>query len=244
MMRIHQRRAWMSQIGLLVMLCLWIAFDPAFELMCERLRAGFRSPIAGLHDTVAYVGWLRPALFCVLIVATVSSFAWTLAGLLLRSPKQMRSLKAWLAVTGVVACWCGLAINASSIAWYGKRTRLAWQIEKFESIVGPLRTQWPDNDGALPEIGPFMAYPFGNPSTLLLLQPPSLSDHGLCISAVDRGESGAIRLQLSGIHNGDWVEWHPEASRPQSFSGGLSDHHQLESSLPLGSGWYLVRYDA
>jgi len=212
--------------------------------MCERIKGSIAAPITAFQEVVAYVGWIRPIVLLILVAGVAACFTWTLDGMLRRSSKQLRSLKAVLSLTALVAVWCGLAINTSSLAWYGKRTRLAWQIEEFESIVRPLRTEWPDNDGEIPGIGPYMAYPFGNPSTLVLLQPPSVSSNGFFISAVDRGVAGTIRLQLSGIHAGDWVEWHPSASSPQSFSGGLSDRHELRSSVSLGSGWYLVRYDA
>lgn len=244
MKRFYANAISIIHVALLLLMISWIACDPAFELMWSRFAQGITTPLAAFQDAVAYVGWIRPTLLLMMVAATVSSFIWTFAAMLGRSSKQQRSLKAALALTTLAAVWCGLVINTSSLAWYGKRIRLAWKIQALEAIVRPLRTDWPDNDGELPGIGPYMAYPFGNPSTLILLQPPSVPSSEFLISAVDRGELGTIRLQLSGVHAGDWVEWHPSASRPQSFSGGLSDRYDLKSSVSLGSGWYLVRYDA
>jgi hypothetical protein len=121
---------------------------------------------------------------------------------------------------------------------------MSWSVEQLEPLAERLRDQWPRGDSQLPEIGPFTAYPFGRPSVLLLMQPPSLNRESVHVSAIERSESGALRFQLGGSVANDWAEWHPETSRPRSFVGGLQDAHQLKAYSRLGSGWYLVRYDS
>ena len=246
MLYLKPRILWVSQVAFLALMTIWVAWDPACELMIERLGRGFTTPVAAYRDAVAYVGWFRPAMLMAVIAGMLLSLSWLLREMLGRRQgnKQLRSLLAMLALTAIVAAWCGLAINHSAFAWHAKRARLAWQVDQFESIAGPLRNDWPDQDGELPLIGPFMAYPFGKPSTLLLLKAPSVPGGDGSICAIERGESGSIKLQLGGLHGDDWVEWHPAASKPRSFTGGLGDSHDLGSSAALGAGWYLVRYKA
>lgn len=147
-------------------------------------------------------------------------------------------------MTTVVALWFALAIHHDSIAWQGKRVRFASRIDVLETIVSPLRANWPERDGELSAIGPFMAYPFGHPTTLVLLQAPRIASQWVYVSAIERCAGGAIKLQLTGTDGGDWAEWHPPQSHPSSFVGGLSDPHELRASSSLGGGWYLVRYKA
>ncbi|MEM6472584.1 MAG: hypothetical protein AAF802_23685 [Planctomycetota bacterium] len=242
MRRIGARILWVVHLLLLVSACLWIACDPWFELMFGYFRSGIASPIDAFGEAVAQAGQIRCVIFVVCVGLITSFVVLTLAGMLRKSSKRQRSLKAWLMLTAVVASWCGLVINLPSIAWQGKRIQFAIQIDEFESLVQPLRTNWPSVDGELAGVGPFMAYPFGNPSTLVLLAPPDVSNGSLFVSAVERDASGTIRLELSGIHSGDFVEWHTKGSKPSSFSGGLNVHYELQSSVSLGSDWYLARY--
>ena len=205
-MRLMSGSMWIFHGAFLATMFLWIGLDPSFDLMIERLRANSTSPTAAFHDAAAYVGWLRVELFATVLLGGMISYGWLLVGMLRRSAssRQLRSLRAALALIAISSLWCGLTVNASSLTWQSKRIRLAWQIDKFEKIVQPLRSEWPGNDGELPGLGPFMAYPLGDPSTLIMLQPPSVSQGGLYISAIDRDESGAIRLQLSGVRTEDW----------------------------------------
>lgn len=163
---------------------------------------------------------------------------------LTRSTANHRSVRQLLAMTTVVALWFALAIHHDSIAWQGKRVRFASRIDVLETIVSPLRANWPERDGELSAIGPFMAYPFGHPTTLVLLQAPRIASQWVYVSAIERCAGGAIKLQLTGTDGGDWAEWHPPQSHPSSFVGGLSDPHELRASSSLGGGWYLVRYKA
>lgn len=162
----------------------------------------------------------------------------------LPKPGSSRSLRRLLAATTVVALWSALCVQHELVAWHGKRARFAFRIAELESIASPLRNDWPARDGDLPLIGPFMAYPFGRPSTLVLLQAPQLASQRIYVSAVERCDDGAIKLQLTGTDGGDWAEWHPQGSHPKSFVGGLADAHHLNVASSIGDGWYLVRYES
>ncbi|KAA5541944.1 hypothetical protein FYK55_16235 [Roseiconus nitratireducens] len=225
-------------------LSLWAASDPWFEIMLQHLQGLFVAPAATIQETMAWVGLGR--LLSLLLLVTVAgggAAVWVMA-LCRRAghDRSLVSLRSLVALTGVMALWCSLFLNHSAIAWQGKRVRLALQRDRFDSIARPLRNDWPTRDGSLQHLGPYMAYPFGKPRTLILLTSPSVTGTQLCISAIERCDSGALKLQLAGPDGGDWAEWHPPSSQPGSFTGGLNEHHDLQASLELGGGWYLVRY--
>ncbi len=192
------------------------------------------------------VGWGRVLTLAVLVLIGGLSFmsaAFKLLGCM-KSETGHRSIRQLLVLTTVVALWLGFARQYDSIAWQGKRLRFSARIDELEAIAAPLRDHWPERDGEIPGIGPFMAYPFGRPTTLLLLEAPPVASRSLYISAIEKCRYGAIKLQLTGTDGGDWAEWHPPLRRPVSFVGGLADPHELHTATAIGNGWYLVRYRA
>lgn len=237
------RLLWASQLVGLTALVLWTAADPVLISLLDRL---FNLPAVSVDaaDWIARFGQLRLGLIAALLSVVAISFVGILIGMFGRSVQRssLKSLRGLIALTAIVALWCGFAIHRDTIAWQGKRLRIAWRIGELETLAQSLRTAFPDSDGELPRLGPFMAYPFGTPTVLILLKPPSLGSGELCVGAVQRGDQGDIKFQLTGPDGGDWAEWHPESSQPRSFVGGLGDHHQLATSLRLGNGWHLVRY--
>ncbi|WP_047812704.1 hypothetical protein [Rhodopirellula islandica] len=216
------------------MLVIWAAVDPSFEPL--------------VHGNWFSSGWMSAnpircvGIVLIAILAVGSLLGW-MVQFFARSSSMIhrRSLAQLLAVATLAAFWCALAIHLDTIAWQGKRARFAWRVQELERIAAPLREQWPQRDGELPAIGPFMAYPFGRPTTLVLLQAPPVAKRSVYVSAIE-SQNGAIKLQLTGTDGGDWAEWHPRQSRPSSFVGGLSDPHELEDATSIGHGWYLVRY--
>lgn len=230
------RRLWATHLASLVAFVGWAAADPLFEP-----TVGCRS----VQAAIEHVGWVR-----VLGVAAVAVLGGTsllvmivrLFGSARWQRPAHRSIRQFLAITAVVAIWLSLVHHHETIAWQGKRIRFAWRLDEFEAIVEPLRTGWPDRDGELSGIGPFMAYPFGEPTTLVLLQAPRVKSRSVYVSAIERGERGVIKLELTGDDGGVWAEWHPPESRPASFVGGLAEPHELRNAASLGHGWYLVRY--
>ncbi|WP_182868183.1 hypothetical protein [Stieleria mannarensis] len=231
------KQTWAIHLTALLALCVWAALDPLLPSL-------LRGPWAADLDDAAQ--WVRAAGFaCLVIIAAASMTA-----LLVRRRGRRRlsqracSLRRLMAITTVIALWCSLAIHHERIAWQGKRIRFACRIDQLEAIAAPLRNRWPNRDGELPATGPFMAYPFGQPTTLVLLQSPALADQQVYVSAIERCADGAIKLQLTGTDGRDWAEWHPPNSHPASFVGGLADPHQLRTAASIGRGWYLVRYDA
>ena len=245
---------WLVQLVSIVALTIWAASDAAFEVMIQRLRIATGTPFEVIQEIMRHVGYWRPLLLLCVVVVSLGGLGCWLAKLFIRqrpSPNvyqgSEKTLRMLLGMTAIIACWCGFAIHYSTIGMQGKRIRLAARVADFESLAAPLRNDWPDRDGEITRIGPFMAYPYGKPTTLLLITPPTVSGGATSISTVEKSTDGVIRLMLgsqaSDLNARDWAEWHPDGSRPDSFTDGLRERHFLRSSCSLGAGWYLVRYD-
>ena len=238
------RRLWMIHLVSLASVGVWAMLDLRFEAMMGSVVGAFSTSLGeSLPIVIEQTGTVRIVVLGVVVFSAVS----TLGLLLVRVFRsdfrsRSRSVLALLSMVTVSALWCGVVINHSAFAWQGNRFRMVMKVPTLETIAAPLRRDWPREDGNLSGVGPFMAYPFGRPSTLVLLESPSVSGGGLYIAAVERQSDGAILLQLSGTSHDDWAQWHPPSSRPESFVGGLSDPHELESWTYVGQGWYLVRY--
>ncbi|MGV3483840.1 MAG: hypothetical protein ACO1RT_05440 [Planctomycetaceae bacterium] len=227
-------RLWTIHLTALIALAVWTAIDPLFLTM-----VGLRSTA----NAAQIVGELRLAGAVVIAAVASMSLVLLLTNILgRRGDPRYRSTRQLLAITTVIALWCSLFVHHEAIAWQGKRARFALRVEQLEAVAAPLRGAWPEEDGELPQIGPFMAYPFGRPVTLVLLQAPRIDRQPVYVSAIERCPDGAIKLQLTGADGGDWAEWHPPGSRPRSFVGGLCDPHELRTATAIGDGWYLVRY--
>lgn len=238
------RVLWCLQFGSLTALAAWAAADPLFLPTVDDVYRWATTTVVEGEPWVHRVDpWRRSLLVCISLIAC-STLVCIVLGMLRRSERAsaFRSTKAWLKLTTAAALWCGFIANAEAIAWQGKRIRIASEVETLERLASQLRDSYPTVDGELPYLGPFMAYPFGQPSALILLQTPPLNSRSICVSAVQRTDAGAILLQLSGVDGGVWAEWHPPRSYPQSFVGGLGDRYTFETSHSIGRGWHLVRY--
>lgn len=240
------RRTWtLWCLHLVALACIlaWAMIDLRFESMLFALQMSATAPSSAFQAAEKHVGIVRPVLFLTLLVVAAATLV-ALIGNGFRSSQssQSRSIRSLSAIALIVSMWCSLAINASALAWQGNRIRVGMQLDQLEAITQPLRRDWPTRDGDIPRLGPFMAYPFGRPTVLVLLAAPTLAGDRLSIAAIERSDLGAIKLQLSGTDHDDWAEWHPPGSYPATFTGGLSDQHELDSSSQLGNGWSLVRY--
>ena len=129
----------------------------------------------------------------------------------------------------LVGVWIAVGVSHREIAWQGKRLRLYVQLEQFDVIVQSLREDWPREDGQHERLGPYMAYPFGQPRTLMLLAPPQVSPTGTTVAAVEKLRSGGLSFQLSGTEQGDsnlndWLEWLEKSNgRPELTKRASSD---------------------
>jgi hypothetical protein len=161
---------------------------------------------------------------------------------LFKGPSWRRSVKAWLTFTALVSAWCALYASWPALYWLGQTVRVRADIAAYDKPVQELRENWPGKDGESPTLGPFLGYPVGKPKTLLLIGVAHVPGADAPVTAVERSELGALRLQLAGAESGAWLEWHPPGSAPDSFVGGLQTRYTLLRQTELQRGWYLVRY--
>ncbi|WP_153558004.1 hypothetical protein [Roseimaritima sediminicola] len=239
----HRKLLWTAHLLALTSVAGWALLDLRSQAIFQSLAVGDSSVMTKAQTLYQHAELARFLALGAVVLTAGSSVLLLVADRFRRnSPSASRSLASLLALATVAALWCGLAVNRKSLAWQGQRLQLLLDVEELETIARPLREDWPVQDGQLPRLGPFMAYPFGQPKTLVLLQTPSLLGERLRVAAVERSDQGAIKLQLTGTAHDDWAEWHPPGSQPRSFVGGLGDRHRLVAATEIGRGWHLVRY--
>src|SRR4029079_7663159 len=111
-------------------------------------------------------------LLCIVAIALMAAALFTLiAGVvsLLGGGPRFRSIRMWLIFTALVAGWLGLVVSWPEIYWRGQQRRVAAVLATAESTVRDLNVHWPQEEGELPAIGAFLAYPKGHPATLMAL---------------------------------------------------------------------------
>lgn len=229
--------------GALVIVTAWILADPVFP------REQFRQPIDfGFLRGGKWpppLMWsppgVRPLLFKLWAATAILSGAAILLGLFV-GPIRQRGVRSWLVVLTLCGCWLALGTSWPHVAWFGKRFRVAGGISQLERVAAELRSAWPSEDGVLPTIGPFQAYPLGKPLVIVLLSPSDRPLGRVQFTSVERSDEGGLRFRLSGPERGDWLEWHPPCGAPATFQGGLGKYHRLLRYSSIADGWYLARY--
>jgi hypothetical protein len=235
---------WAANVLLLVVLCGWIVANPRVgpqmdhqwrEFVPRWERAHGRPPQAIAEANRRTTGLQAIRLGAVVTMAII------VVGLFFGAPRHRR-MRSWLALTALVAAWLTVFTSYPSLAWAGQRWRVSRQLDEFEAIAAPLRSAWPFEDSSTEALGPFNAYPIGQPQVLLLLTTPPAAPQELSFAAIERSPEGALRFDLVGSDGFAWLEWQPKDSQPASFVGGLGGAHTLIRATPLGRGWYLVAY--
>lgn len=218
---------------------LWILVDPlAKGAFVATVQSCVSYEYSGL---LAQFGTTRCAAIAMIFVIGCVTLVWEIwQRFFSKSPTL--TIRRMLMLTVVAAVWLALAFNLDKIDWQGKRLRSATRIDALERLAERLNEDWPSDAGEIAGLGPFTAYPFGEPRLLLLLTPHPLNSTNTVIAAIERSDAGALRFQLGGDDGGDWIEWHPTGARPANFTGGLEDAHQLKQASSLGGQWHLVRY--
>lgn len=156
--------------------------------------------------------------------------------------RRFRSMRTWLAFTAVAAGWLAFLVSWPDVYWRGQQSRVRSELAAAESMADYLEGHWPKADGDLPAVGPFLAYPIGNPTTLMPLKTATFADSPLKFSAVERSAGGTIRFELAGAETGSWLEWQADGGRPAPFKSGLEAHYDVARAHELAPGWFLVRY--
>jgi hypothetical protein len=236
------RALWAVNIIAFFFLAVWVFTDGRFsdaasELWSKPFRDG--RPGATTFPGPWYVG--RVMLLRLAGVLVIASTVGIFFGLFFGAP-QHRRVRSWLVFTLLAAAWLTLFATWGELAWRGQMLRLSDRLVGFETIAADLRSDWPDNDGERPHLGPFMAYPIGRPRMLMMLTAPAVPGSSTSFASVERSADGALHFELVGDEPGAWLEWHPTGSAPQSFVGGLQNQYPLERYSTLGNGWFLARY--
>jgi hypothetical protein len=94
----------------------------------------------------------------------------------------------------------------------------------------------------MPGVGPFLAYPKGDPTTVLPLRQITFPDTALRFAAIERTRDGAIRFELAGDEAGAWLERRAVDRPPGPFKSGLDMNYNVSRTARLAPHWFLVRY--
>lgn len=243
--RFHPVWIWSVNLLAVAAVIVWLLLDPRFEASVEWWRFGDDGKVgsSSLRDMGDW-RWLGFRNQIVVVTCSLAAMmnVLMLIGLAIGHSKS-RSVRGWLIATSILALWLFVATGWQDITWLGKQHRLRVVLNEFEEAIEELKKNWPKRDDERPIIGPFMAYPIQDPSTLILLTLPKFETTNTSIAVIEGG-NGIIRLELVGAEQGDWLEWHPPDSEPRSFASGLGEFYRIARYQQLGQNWYLVRYDA
>jgi hypothetical protein len=209
---------------------IWLWSSPASHQTVERLALSSPGGLRTATDWSVAVG-------AVLAIATLLATAWGL----LKGSQRQRSIAAYLVFTALVGGWLALATGWETVYGWGQARRVLADLAAFEATAKQLDADWPTDDGTQGDFGPFMAYPKGNPTCLLMLGQAKPPGGLLLVSAVERS-GGAIRFELSGAERPAWVVWQAEDAPATAFNSGLGGVYAVASQQRLAPHWRLVRY--
>lgn len=234
--------SWLVNLAILLSGFAWLFFSgesrKKIQLMLEVGHQLFRqwSDLAGAYVSQNFLlneaTWGTTAAIVTLVVVAL--------GLMFGSSQQ-RSVRSWLCFTALVCGWLALLVTWQGIAWKGQQYRVVSQLAPLEDFVQDLRTNWPKDDGTLPNGMSFVAYPKSEPSTLLSMQTFSIPGSKLQIAAVERQEGKFISLELAGSEGGAHLI-HCSEGKPESFLSGLRAYYETKQIASLGRDWYLVQF--
>lgn len=236
-------RFWIANAAAWAALAAAIVFDAATSRLLDDLSGGAvaaRAVVSAESRHGAVAVFRLAALATAVATAVVSGAALTFGVLL--GPPRHRRLQSWLVAMTLACCWLALFVSWRDAAWFGRRLRTAALIEQVAPIAARLNAEWPRQDGELPQIGPFMAYPARAPATLILLTPPQLEGQAAAINLIERTADGALHFGLGGTETGAWLIWRPAGGAPESFQGGLERRYELDRRQRLADKWWLATY--
>ena len=196
--RLVGRALWGVNLLTFFGLCAWIAWDGQFSEAASMLPAKLGRRL----DEVVTLGWpvsQHTARLLGLALAGVLALGSTIgifASLFLGS-RAHRRVRSWLAFTVLVSAWLALAVSWRELAWQSQTVRLKWNLTGFEAVADTLRTDWPAADGERMGVGPFMAYPHGNPSMLMLLTTPDVAQTSALFAAIEALASWRTAVSIS-----------------------------------------------
>jgi len=115
-------------------------------------------------------------------------------------------------------------------------------VSEFDEVSKRLLANWPNQDGDLAELGPYMAYPISRPRTLMMLKNPQVPGTSLAVSTIERGAEDDLHFQLTGNDAGFWIVRDLKAGEPRGFFNGLEGEYIPVQFTELRPGWFHVLY--
>jgi len=235
--------AWLVNALLLIGIVAWIYFDGRSSNAMGVLQETIGRRTQWLDSMTRSVRARADAIKTLIVTAGVAGCT-VLAmfiGLFI-GPRRFRSVRAWLLFMLLVSGWLGTVIAGPEIYWLGQQRRMRRVLAPVETMAQQLNANWPVEDGDMPGIGPYLAYPKGRPTLVLPLKWIAFPDTSLRFSAVERSTDGVIRFELTGNEAGAWLEWRADDRPPKTFKNGLEMYYNVSRHQRLATHWYLVRY--
>lgn len=233
--------AWTTNVAILVAAAIWIFSDgrslKSIELVGREIgslsllqtpRATPRLPVA---VNVAKAG----------VLLALGTLAVVFGGLFFGT-QFFRGLRQWLLFVTLICAWLGLLTTWPELYWYGQQVRLRRHVQAYNAFASELQTDWPRQDGEMPEMGPYLAYPIGEPTMLLFLGAGMIPNTPIRIAAIERPSDEAMHFELAGAEIGACLAWRLDDSPPTAYLGGLDTENQIVRYARLAPNWYLVRY--
>ncbi|HUP78861.1 MAG TPA: hypothetical protein VM260_09920 [Pirellula sp.] len=170
----------------------------------------------------------------------ILSFGLFAAGMLFADQSQ-RTLRNLFVLTSMIGLTMALFTNWQRISWEGRRHRMSASIESLQIVSDALQKNWPTSDMDHYLLGPIMAYPQWDPSTLILLTPKPV-DGRFRIAAIDRSKKGIWRFELSSGYEKIWLEHRGDSKLDDEFTNGIDQKLIRQYYITLSPSWFLVRY--
>ncbi|MCR9295660.1 MAG: hypothetical protein NXI32_23320 [bacterium] len=229
-----------SQLLLMLFVVYWNFRDPRLERLSLLPLLQFKTAAANeltlLPEFLCLLmsGILWFAILCVAV--SVSALFW--------ANGAYRSIRYIGLLCILFALWLSIYVQWEQIAWLGHRHRASVTVKRLMPLAQQLSQEWPKYDGQSEHLGPFMAYPNGRPSTLILLTPMSLGHDGVRLAAVDRDKDGTLRFELSRGDESLWLEWSPQNRvRKTSFVDGVGGSYRQQRTIAIDRNWTVARYE-
>lgn len=235
--------AWIINVALLIAAFAWTYFDGRALHAMDALRGQFGFRPQHLDSIAAASGRSKLSVQTAMVFGAVlgGSFAAMFIGLVI-GRRRFRTTRAWLLFMTLACGWLGFIACWPEVYWKGQQRRVAADLVAAESLAKYLHSNWPSEDGNLDGVGPFLAYPQGDPTTVLPLKATNFPNTVLGFSAVERSTDGVIRFELTGDEAGAWLEWRADDRPPRAFKNGLEMYYNVSRHQRLATHWYLVRY--
>jgi hypothetical protein len=255
------RMGYITSVVVVFLFLIWMLVDSEFPstLHFSLVDLGVRG--AGMDPVVVEAGiwdlmWRRAhrwnalggRIFVFLSLGVVGclSFA-TVAIRIFIGDSNGRTVLSWMLTVLLVCSWLGLYASYDRILWLGLRIRIERELPRFEKAAKPLIEEWPTENGALPEVGNYYAYPNREPEILLFPESGGYSMRESFGHMVSRTERGGLRFDLYGFPLRR-VEYHPTGIQPSSHKGPSGElygdsYYRLVRATRLGHEWFVTQYE-